>query len=136
MEKSILYEKSLVKLILLSIVTLGIYGLWFLYAYIRDINILCEGDGKDSMHFILVCLLSSITFGIYSAFWMYIQGDRLYNNAERYGLKFNESGTTIVLWYLAGSFIIVGPFFAWYFMINNQNEMIKVYNQNVNNYTN
>jgi cytochrome c-type biogenesis protein CcmH/NrfF len=37
-----------------------------------------------------------------------------YDNAQRYNLSFKESGSTILLWFVPGMFILVGPFISLY----------------------
>lgn len=121
-------QRSLAVLILLSLVTCGIYAIVFFYQYTEDVNKICHGDGKSSMSYILVCLLSVITCGIYWFYWLYQQANRLYCAAPRYRMNFQEDGGTVLLWYLLGSFIIVGPFIALHILIKNMNAIAPVYN--------
>jgi hypothetical protein len=96
-------QRSLLKLILLSLITCGIYGIFFWWGYVNDINDACVCDGKKSPNFIIVVLLSVITCGLYYLIWLYKQGDRLQVIAPEYGLNFKEGGGTVVLLNLAGS---------------------------------
>lgn len=59
-------NKSLVKYILLSLITFGIYGIVILSSVSNDINIIASRyDGKRTMHYCLLCfLVGNITFGI------------------------------------------------------------------------
>ena len=59
-------NKSLVKFILLSLITFGIYGIVILSSVSNDINIIASRyDGKRTMHYCLLCfLVGNITFGI------------------------------------------------------------------------
>jgi len=116
--------------LLLSLVTCGIYMIYFLYTYVQDLNKVCAGDGEEDMNFIKIILLSAVTCGIYGMYWYYCIGNRLQNNAARYGLTFQENGTTFLLWMILGSWIGVGPFVVMYFMVNNMNAIAEVYNQN------
>lgn len=70
-------QRSLLKFILLGIITLGIYDIVFLYGWTKDNNTLCKGVGKDSPNYIAVLLLSMITCGIYGLYWYFKMGDRL-----------------------------------------------------------
>lgn len=122
-------QRSLVTYILLTIVTCGIYGIYFWYKYAEDMNIVCEGDGQNTQNYIIVILLSFVTCGIYSFIWYYGIGNRLAANAHRYGLQFQENGTTILLWELFGAFLCgIGPFVAMHIMIKNMNELAYCYN--------
>ncbi len=96
-------RRSLLKLILLSFVTLGIYQIVFWYSYADDVNRICEGDGEETKNYIIVILLSLVTCGIYNFIWYYGVGNRLSQNAPRYGTTFKENGTTVLLWMSLGS---------------------------------
>jgi hypothetical protein len=122
-------KRGLAGLILLSIVTLGIYGLYWIYKLAQDVNLICEGDGKKTSGLLKYLLFGIITFGIYNLIWLYMLGDRLQDNALRYSLTFKESGGTILLWYILGSFIIVGPFISMYIIIKNTNALADEYNK-------
>ena len=122
-------KRSLALCIVLSIVTFGIYGLYWVYKLAQDVNAICEGDGKKTAGLLKVFLLGLITFGIYSLVWIYMLGDRLQDNAPKYKLTFKESGGTILLWYILGSLIIVGPFIALHIIIKNTNALADEYNK-------
>jgi len=100
-------------LILLSIITCGIYYLFFWWGYVKDINKVCEGDGKKSPNYLIVFLLTLITFGLYNFYWIYNQGNRLQATAPNYGLSFAQGGSAVLTWYLIGSLVsAVGSLFA------------------------
>ena len=44
--------------LLLSIVTCGLYSIYFWYVYVEDLNTVFYGDGEDSPNYIIVLLLS------------------------------------------------------------------------------
>lgn len=91
-------DRSLLKYIILNIITCGICRLWFIHRISEDINIICDGDGKNTSGLLKLILLSIITCGIYILIWYYKLGNRLVENAYRYNLYFSENGTSIVLW--------------------------------------
>ena len=90
-------DRSLIAYILLTFITCGIYGWYFIYALARDVNAVCAGDGKSTAGLIKLILLSMITCGFYGIYWYYSLGNRLAENAPRYGLNFQENGTTVLL---------------------------------------
>lgn len=126
-------QRSLLTFILLSIVTCGIYGIVFMYKYAEDVNTVCAGDGKHTQNYIVAILLSIITCGIYSFVWYYGIGNRLQENAPRYGINFSENGTTVLLWMILGSYIVIGPFVAMNILIKNMNALGQAYNAHANN---
>ena len=126
-------DRSLVAYILLSIITCGIYGYYFLYSMARDVNIACEGDGQKTPGLLPFILLSFITCGFYALYWYYCLANRLAANAPRYGMSFQENGTTILLWYLIGLLLCgIGPYVAMHFLIKNTNAICNAYNHSHN----
>ena len=106
-------DRSLVTYILLSLVTCGIYGYYFIYKLAEEVNIACEGDGEQTSGLVAFILLSFITCGIYAYYWYYKLGNRLAANAIRYNLNFQENGTTVLMWCIFGAFLCgIGQFFA------------------------
>jgi len=124
-------NRNLGKYIIFTILTCGIYSLFFLYKLAQDLNILCEGDNRSTPGLLPYIVFSILTCGIYTWFWYYNIGNRLADNAPRYGLKFQENGTTILLWLIFGALICgIGPYVAMYIIIKNTNTLAKEYNYN------
>ncbi len=122
-------DRSLVAYILFTIITCGIYSYYFIYKMAHDVNIACEGDGEVTGGLVAFIVLSFLTCGIYSWVWYYKLGNRLANNAPRYGLYFAENGASVLLWCIIGSFACgVGPFIAMYILIKNTNAICMAYN--------
>lgn len=122
-------NRGLLVYILLNIVTCGIYGWYFIYALARDLNVVCEGDGKRTGGLLKFILLNFITCNIYSWIWYYGVGNRLAGNAPRYGLNFQENGTTILLWMLVGMLLCgIGPLVALHIICKNTNTLCGAYN--------
>lgn len=121
-------DRSLGMLILLSILTCGIYPYYFWYKMAEDVNIICYGDGEETTGGAAMILLFMFTCGIYPYIWHYKLGNRLQNNAKRYGMDFSESGTTVLLWLILGMFIVIGPYIAVYILIKNTNNLARAYN--------
>ncbi|GHV20015.1 hypothetical protein FACS189494_02920 [Spirochaetia bacterium] len=124
-------KRGLAGFILLSIVTFGIYTLYWIHKLAEDVNSICEGDGKKTGGVLKYLLLGIITLGIYDLMWLYMLGDRLQDNAPKYGLTFKESGGGVLLWYVLGAFIIVGPFIAMHIIIKNTNALADEFNKKI-----
>lgn len=123
-------DRTLAMYIILSIITCGIYSYYFLYTMAQDANTVCAGDGKETPGLVAFILLSFVTCGIYGWFWYYSLGNRLAENASRYGLTFSENGTTVLLWLIFGSFVCgIGPFVAMHILIKNMNQLAHAYNE-------
>jgi hypothetical protein len=124
-------KRELLWLIVLSMVTFGIYGFYWIYKLAKDVNAICDGDGNKTSGLLKYWFFSLITLGIYSLVWLYMLGDRLHDNAQRYNLAFKENGGIILLWFILGSFIFIGPFIAMHIIIKNTNALANEYNKNV-----
>ena len=122
-------DRSLAAYILLSLVTCGIYGLYFFYKLAKDVNTMCEGDGENTPGLAAFILLSYVTCGFYAYYWYYKVGNRLQANAPRYGLAFQENGTTVLIWCVVGYLTCgIGNWVAMYFIIKNTNALGAAYN--------
>lgn len=123
-------DRGLLSYILLSIITCGIYSYYFIYKMAHDVNIACDGDGENTSGLVAFILLSFITCGIYSWIWQYKLGNRLASNAPRYGMNFQENGTSVLMWCLFGSLLCgIGPFIAMNILIKNSNKICNAYNR-------
>ena len=57
------------KAFLLNIVTLGFYSWYLIYAFAKETNIACKGDGKKTTGLLLYLIFSLITLNIYAIIW-------------------------------------------------------------------
>ncbi|SCW83840.1 zinc-ribbon domain-containing protein [Lachnospiraceae bacterium C10] len=123
-------DYSLLAYILLGMVTCGIYPLYVIHCIARDMNITGDGDGEHTNGLLMLILLSTITCGIYGWIYWYKFGNRQAHTAPRYGMTFQENGTTVLLWMVLGSMLFgVGPFIAMYILLRNTNALNAAYNQ-------
>lgn len=121
-------KRDFAMFLVLTFVTCGIYSLFFFYSLTEDLNKICAGDGQETTNFIVALLLGFVTCSIYLYYWYYTVGNRMYENGPRYNVNIQENGSTIVLWLILGSFIVVGPFIGYFFIIKNFNLLADAYN--------
>lgn len=125
-------DRSLIILILLNLVTCGIYNLFFIHQWAKDVNVACAGDNENTPGLLPFILLSLVTCGIYSWIWYYKLGNRLAANAPRYGLSLQENGTTIILWLIFGIFLCgIGSLVGMNIAIKNTNTICAAYNNSI-----
>ncbi|MCL2828696.1 MAG: DUF4234 domain-containing protein [Oscillospiraceae bacterium] len=124
--------RSLLKYILLSIVTLGIYSLVFWYCVGDDMNVLASRhDGRRTMNYALVAfLLSPITLGIMFFVWCHGLLNRMGAELARRGINYSVDASTFWLWCVLGSLIIVGPFIYTHKVATAMNLLAEDYNMN------
>jgi len=105
-------NRGLLKLVLLTIITFGIYMFVFYYSIGEEINIIARKyDGKKTMNFaLLVFLITPITFGIALIVWFHKLSDRIGGELARRGISYPFSAGTFWLWNVLGGIIVIGPF--------------------------
>lgn len=123
-------NRRLWKLVLLTIPTFGIYNIVFWFKFTRDLNEINREDRRIK-NYILVWCLSILTLGIYRWVWLFYLEDRLQVTGERMGIRIKPGPGTVLSWKLFGSFILIGPFVADYYIIRNMNRLAKEYNTSI-----
>lgn len=73
--KAPIMNRNIVTCIILSIVTCGIYGLYWYFCIINDLN--TASDTPDDASAGMVLLLSIVTCGIYGWIWLYKAGEKV-----------------------------------------------------------
>lgn len=76
-------KRDIVLSIVLSIVTCGIYALYWLYCLAGEVNEVT--DHREDMSAGMVLLLSIVTCGIFQIYWMYKTGSKLDETYMRMG---------------------------------------------------
>lgn len=87
-------KRSILGMILLTIVTLGIYGLYWYISFQSELKQKTNEGFGGFMHFVMTI----ITFGIYGLYWQYAAGKRL--------AKLGASDNAVL--YLVLSFFLIG----------------------------
>ncbi len=105
-------NRGLLKFLLLSLITCGIYGL-VVYAHVsEDTNVVCSRyDGKKTMNFwLLAFIVGPLTCGIGYLVWGHKLSSRIGNELTRRGLGYSFGAGDYWLWGILGSLILIGPF--------------------------
>lgn len=125
-------NKGLLKFILLSAITFGIYGIVVFSSVSENINqIASKYDGKKTMHYcLLFFLVGPITLGIAHIVWYHKISARIGNELNRRGIAYNFGASSFWLWGVLGSFIVVGPFVYLYKLFKATNLLCENYNIN------
>jgi hypothetical protein len=117
--------------LLLSIITLGFYGWYLIYAFARETNIACAGDGKKTNGLLPYILLSIITLGIYAIVWnanlISRRGAYLVRNGKDEKLSV---GMFLLTYFLLGP-VTLGIMYLVVFckFLYQQNEVNRTYNE-------
>ncbi len=123
-------NRSLLKFILLNIVTLGIYGIVILSGISTDINTIASRyDGKKTMHYCLIFfLLTGLTLGIAPLVWFHRLSARIGKELTRRGIAYSFGAGSFWGWNVLGAFIVVGPFIYLYKLLQAMNLLCADYN--------
>lgn len=92
-------KKNIALCIVFSIITCGIYAIYWMYTLTEDTKKITNNPTDTSGG--MVILFSLITCGIYSWYWLYKQGDRIDHEKQSRGIPSSNSG---LIWILLGIF--------------------------------
>lgn len=121
--------RSLVKMIFLSLITCGIYGIVIQSRISSEINITASRyDGKRTIPYLAAFWLMYITLGIYGLVWNHQFAKRIGNEVKRRGYEYNFGASDFWLWNVLGSLIIVGPFIYCHKLMKSMNMINTSYN--------
>lgn len=125
-------NKGLLKYILLSIITFGIYPLVVMSSVSDSVNIAASRyDGKKTMHYcLLYFIVAPITLGIGALVWYHNISNRIGDELRRRGIAYNFGAADFWLWNILGSFILIGPLVYTHKLFRATNLMCANYNIN------
>ena len=125
-------NRGLLKFILLSVITLGIYAIVAMSSVSSDVNVICSRyDGKKTMHYcLLFFLVGPITLGIADLVWYHRISGRIGGELQRRGLGNDFGAKDFWLWGILGSMIVVGPFIYTHKLFKAMNALSENYNVN------
>ncbi len=128
--KQLRTNRGLLKTILLSIITLGIYGIWVMYTVTEDVNTICTPyDRKTSMNYLLLLFVFSwLTLGIAPLVWSHRISNRIGNELARRGIAYKFSAGTFWGWGVLGILILIGPFVYAHKLFRSMNLLCADYN--------
>lgn len=123
-------NRGLLKFILLSLITFGIYGIVLFSSISTDINIIAgRYDGKKTMHYcLLVFLVGWLTAGIGFPVWYHRISARIGGELKRRGVYYRFSAGTYWGWGFFGTLIVVGPFIYCHKLFKAMNMLSLHYN--------
>lgn len=126
-------NRGLLKFILLTIVTFGIYSIVMFSGISEDINVIVGGkDGKKTMHYCLIFFLFSwLTFGIAPIVWYHRISARIGNELSARGISYSFGAGSYWGWCILGALIGVGPLVYVHKLCKAMNLLAADYNSKV-----
>ena len=127
--KQLRTNRGLVKWIILSILTLGIYDLVMMYHISDEINYVAQKDGKKTMNYLLLFfIIAPITFGLGYLIWWHRICSRMGSELERRGIDYKFGAGTFWGWGILGAVILIGPLVLRYKFFKAMNLLNAAYN--------
>ena len=105
-------SRGLLKYIVLTAITFGIYGLVVMCGLSSDINTIASRyDGKKTNNFLLMALIfTPLTLGIAPLCWYHKISNRIGNELKRRGIGYSFSAGSFWGWNILGSMLFgIGP---------------------------
>lgn len=123
-------NRGLIKFILLSIITFGIYALVAMSAMSTDINVIASRyDGKKTMHYCLLFFIFSwLTLGIAPLVWYHRISARMGAELKRRGISYSFGAGSYWGWCILGVAIGVGPLVYFHKFFKAMNLLAADYN--------
>jgi hypothetical protein len=88
-------ERNIVLAIVLSIITCGIYGIYWFIVLTDDANA-ANGDTNDTSG-IMAFVFSLITCGIYGLYWYYKMGKKMFDAGQKHGVAISDNSLIYIL---------------------------------------
>ncbi len=104
-------ERNIVVAVLLSIITCGIYGIYWFITLTDDAS---RANNDPEFSGVKAFLFSLITCGIYGIYWNYKIGKEMYEANQKYGINASDNSTIYLILSIFGLSIVT------YCMVQNE----------------
>ena len=124
-------SRGLLKTILLSLITFGIYPLVLYSVMSSDINVIASRyDGRKTMNYLLLMfIVAPITLGTGGIVWCHNISDRIGNELKRRGIAYSFGAGSFWGWNVLGSLIGIGPLVYTHKLLKAMNLLCADYNE-------
>ncbi len=95
-------QRNIALCIILSLVTCGIYGLYWFVCLTDDTNAVANEEGTSG---VMALVLTIVTCGIYGLYWAYKCGEKLDQAKVSRGLPASNGGVLYLILYIFGGII-------------------------------
>lgn len=119
-----MYKRNIVVCILLSILTCGLYGLYWLACIANDINALEEEYTNYSGGMVVV--LTILTCGLYLLYYVYMASRRIFYLFEDCGYRVSDNSIVNLLLSIASYFVPGAIYIAFAIMQSDINKIIDI----------
>lgn len=123
-------NRGLIKYLLLSLITFGIYAIVVMTKISMEINVTASPrDHKHTTNYLwLIFILAWITFGIYPFIWYHKLSGRIGDELRARNIGYSFGAGSFWGWDILGSLIIIGPFVYLHKLFKSMNLINADYN--------
>jgi len=123
-------NRGLLKYVLLSFITFGIYGIVVKTHISMEIDtVATPRDHKSTLNYLLVVLiLGPITCGIFPLIWYHNLSNRIGDELKARNLGYEFDAGTFWGWGVLGGLILIGPFVYLHKLLTSMNLINESYN--------
>ena len=111
-------KKDFLKVILLTIITCGIYEIIFLYEYDKELRSMLTHTKKRPPEYLLAFVLSLLSCGLFMFYWYYMVFVSQAEEAKATGVVFNVEDPVVM------TICMIIPFFSIYLLCDNFNKLL------------
>lgn len=123
-------DRSMWKLMILNILTLGLYSILFFIPFSFDLDkVDPQREREKTMNFLVAYILSIFTFSIVIDVWHYQIANRMEEALAHRGIEYDFSTGDFWKWFFFGSLILVGPFIYFHKLCTAMNLLCQSYNE-------
>ena len=124
-------NRNMWKLMLLSLLTCGVYSIFFFMPLASDIDqVAPKRDRSKTMSFAAAYILAFFTANIVIDVWHYEIASRVEEALEKRQIDYEFTRGDFWGWFFFGSFILVGPFVYFHKLCKAMNLLCESYNEN------
>ena len=95
-------QRNIALCVILSLVTCGLYGLYWFVCMTDDTNTVANEEGTSG---VLALVLTIVTCGIYGLYWAYKRGELLDKAKVNRGMPASNGGVLYLILYIFGGII-------------------------------
>ena len=123
-------NRNMWKLVILTILTLGIYSIIFFIPFSFDLDkVAPKRDRSKTLNYVFAYVLSLFTFALVLDIWHYQVAARVEEGLERRKIDYQFTRTDFWLWLVVGSYFLVGPFIYYHKLCRAMNLLCADYNE-------
>ena len=122
-------DRAMWKLMLFSVLTLGIYSIIFFIPFSFDLNKIAPRREKEkTINYLWAYVLAMCTFAVVLLVWHYQVARHVEEALSRRDINYDFGTSSFWIWLIVGSLFLVGPFIYFHKLCRAMNLLCEHYN--------